>query len=200
MLAVGLTGGIGSGKSTVAKAFESHGITVIDADRIAHELMQPNTDATQKIITHFGNSVQSASNTLDRAALRTKVYDDPQARAWLEALLHPLIREAMQQQRQQANSPYCVLMIPLLIENKRFQTVDRILVVDVPETLQIQRAMARDNLDETTIRAIMAAQVSREARLSNADDVITNTGSLDDLKDAVLVLHQKYSEMTQNPV
>ena len=189
---VGLTGGIGSGKSSIANLFAAEGIEVVDADQVARDVVAPGTPALAQIIDYFGAEFILANGELDRRALRERVFTQAQDKAWLNALLHPLIREEMFTQCRQAQSPYVVLMVPLLIENGLHQLVDRILVVDVPEDIQRQRAMARDNATDRQIDAIMQAQLSRQARLQQADDIIDNSQPLTEVSQQVIELHRQY--------
>lgn len=195
-LRIGLTGGIGSGKSTVAACFEKLGITLIDADQIAREVVAPNTDAYQAILTHFGESILDKHNHIDRRALRQRIFDQTDERRWLEALLHPLIRATMIERANCANSPYCIMVIPLLTESNNADYVDRILVVDAPEALQIARVMARDHIDEAAVKTMMAAQNTRTARIQKADDIILNDGNPTELHERVAALDQHYRTLT----
>lgn len=195
MLKIGLTGGIGSGKSTVAKFFAELGITVIDADDIIHELLETSSYVKQKIIDHFGAKVLTKDDRLDRKALRISIFNDKKERAWLENLLHPLACEIMEKKVKLVKSPYCVLVIPLLFEANLFYLVDRVLVVESSEDRQINRAAIRDQANSAEIKKIMNAQVAREERISKADDVICNDGSLEELKNKVIVLHKKYRDL-----
>lgn len=194
MFIVGLTGGIGSGKSTIARHFSNLGITCIDADQVARDVVLPGTPALSAIAEHFGTKVIQPDGTLDRQALRNKVFDDPTARAWLNALLHPLIRTLMLEQCQRTSGPYCILMVPLLFENNLQSLVQRTLVIDVDEETQIQRTMLRDNSTEDQVRAILATQCSRQKRLVLADDVIENSDVLTEMQQQQLVekLHHQY--------
>ena len=192
MFILGLTGGIGSGKSAVAACFIERGIKVVDADLAARKVVEPGTPALQAIAAHFGNTLLHADGTLDRAALRNIVFNDQQERLWLEQLLHPAIGEWLTQELTSATSPYAILESPLLLETSQRESVEQILVVDVPKALQIERARARDNNTQAQIEAIIAAQMSREARCAKADDIIDNSGSLSDLSPHVEKLHQKY--------
>lgn len=193
---VGLTGGIGSGKSAAAHRFTQLGIKVVDADVCARVVVELGRPALQAIAEHFGGEVLQADGTLNRAALRQKIFTDETERKWLEALLHPLIFEEMWTQLQSAQSPYAVLESPLLIEAGQHAICQRILVVDAPEALQLARAMSRDNNSDEQVKAIMATQASREQRLSKADDVITNDGDLAHLHQQVDTLHQGYVQLT----
>lgn len=195
MLTIGLTGGIGSGKSTVANFFSQLGITIIDSDQIARDVVLPGTPALQTIVTHFGKQILDDHGALDRQKLRELIFQHPEERRWLEKLLHPQIREKMRAAVQQAQSSYCVLVIPLLIETQPNPLVNRILVIDSPEDLQIKRTQQRDRLDETQIQAIMQSQATREQRLAAADDVIHNKGDLKQLEIQVQKLHQRYLQL-----
>jgi dephospho-CoA kinase len=198
MLKIGLTGGIGSGKSTVANLFRLHNVDVIDADKIAREIVASGTPAFKEIIAHFGKKLINKNNELDRTALRNLVFNDPKELEWLNQCLHPKIRAEINRQANNASGPYVILDIPLLFENKLEHLVHRILVVDVPEKVQIDRVMARDNSTEQLVKSIMSKQVSREYRLSRADDILDNTQSLEQLKHKVNELHQKYRVMAEN--
>jgi dephospho-CoA kinase len=195
MFVVGLTGGIGSGKTAVSDRFKAKGITVVDADVVAREVVEPGTAALASIAGHFGQDILRADGTLDRAALRTKVFQDDSERQWLERLLHPLIGESIFNQLAAATSPYAIFVSPLLIETSQRQLAQRILVVDVPVETQIARTMQRDNNDEAQVRAIVAAQATREQRLAHADDVIVNDQGLAHLDSEVERLHQQYLQM-----
>jgi dephospho-CoA kinase len=195
MFVVGLTGGIGSGKSTVSALFESHGITVVDADVAARIVVEKGQPALQKIVAHFGEGVLQEDGTLNRAMLREKIFSNPAERGWLEGLLHPLIFREIQHQLRAASSPYAVVVSPLLVETGQSRLTQRVLVVDVPEELQVERSTARDANSEAQVRAIMAAQASREKRLGYADDVIQNDQSREALANEVKNLHEKYCKL-----
>lgn len=195
---IGLTGGIGSGKSTVAEGFSRLGITVIDADDIAREVVAPGTPALQQIRQKFGDRIVNAQGVLDRKALRTHVFNHAADKAWLNNLLHPLIRQTLLERAQQAVSAYCILAIPLLVENGLAVLVDRVLVVDVDEQVQLRRACARDGSDEQLIRNIMASQASREVRLAAADDVINNNQGVDALPVQIERLHRLYLQLARD--
>ena len=198
MLTIGLTGGIGSGKSTVAKFFAELGIEIIDTDLLAREVVAPGTEGLKEIVAHFGKSVLTAEQTLDRKKIRDLIFQDPLQRKWLEELLHPLIRQKVKERVTQAQSAYCIVAIPLLVESKPNPVIQRVLVVDSPEEQQVVRAHARDNLPLTQIAAIMKTQATRQARLAKADDVIINDKDLAHLKQQVLQLHQKYLTLVAN--
>ncbi|MBI2779751.1 MAG: dephospho-CoA kinase [Gammaproteobacteria bacterium] len=201
MLKIGLTGGIGSGKTTVADCFASLGVPVIDADKIAHGLTTPGQPALQDIVSAFGRDILNDNGQLDRARLRAIVFNDAARRKQLEDILHPLIRAGMRRRIadiETSSTPYCILCIPLLLETGQTDLVDRILVVDTPEDLQYQRVSARNGLPDTEIAAIIHAQAGREQRLAAADDIIVNDGGLDELRQQVLELHQRYMKNSLN--
>ncbi|MDH0747949.1 dephospho-CoA kinase [Pseudomonas sp. GD03842] len=189
---LGLTGGIGSGKSAAAQCFVDLGIHLVDADQAARWVVEPGRPALAQIAEHFGQSVLQADGTLDRAALRELIFQEPQQRVWLEGLLHPLIREEIRAYLARAESPYAILVSPLLLETTQHQMVQRVLVIDVPEAVQIQRTLLRDQTNEAQVRAILNAQASREERLSRADDVIVNDRDPAWLRSEVERLHHFY--------
>lgn len=193
---VGLTGGIGSGKTTVSDLFaENHAITVVDADVIAREVVEPGSKALEKIADYFGEGVINEAGALDRAKLRSLVFGSDVKKDWLNGLLHPLIRETMQYQCEQATSEYAILSIPLLTENKLQSMAHRVLVVDCSEETQLKRASSRDGVGDQQIKSIMQSQASRQERLAIANDVIINEDSLESLVVQIDKLHQKYLEM-----
>ncbi|MGL6553151.1 dephospho-CoA kinase [Aeromonas jandaei] len=193
MYVVAITGGIGSGKTTIANQFAELGIDVVDADVIAREVVEPGTPALEAIADHFGPDVITPDGQLDRRRLRERVFSDPSAKAWLNALLHPLIRSEMQRQCAAARSPYSLLVVPLLVENKLTGLANRVLVVDVDEATQIERTCRRDGVTSEQAKAIIAAQASRSERLAAADDVIENgNGSEMAIKARILTLHETY--------
>ncbi len=196
MLVIALTGGIGSGKSTVAKLFAERGVTIIDTDQLARDVTQAKQPAFDKIVKKFGADIVSPDGGLDRAKLRTLVFADADKRLWLEKLLHPLIRIEMEKQVVSAKPPYCIVIIPLLFETKPNPLINRILVVDTNEKQQIQRTHTRDNISEKDILAILETQVNRHVRLSGAHDVICNDGKLEDLNQQVERLHKLYLSMS----
>ena len=193
---VGLTGGIGSGKSAAAKLFEELGAAVVDTDAIAHELTAPGGAAVAPIRAAFGDEVVAPNGALERPAMRRKVFADAQAKGRLEAILHPMIRAEADRRSAAVRAPYVVLAVPLLVESGGYRSrVQRVTVVDCPEEVQVARVMSRSGLSAEEARAIMAAQVSREARLAVADDVIDNGGELAALRPQIEALHRRYLEM-----
>lgn len=196
-LVIGLTGGIGSGKSAVAGYFSALGITVIDADELAHALVAPGKPAFGQIVATFGPHAVAADGSLDRAFLRRRIFSDTEDKQKLEAILHPLIRERMRQLLATATGPYSIAVIPLLLETGQADLVDRILVVDAPETMQRQRVAERDGLPMSAISDIMASQVDRDTRIAAADDIISNDGDLDALRSRVGELHNHYLELAR---
>lgn len=195
MLRIGLTGGIGSGKSTVAQLFARRGVPVIDTDVIAREVVEPGQPAIAEIERAFGREVLDDAGRLDRAALRRRVFDDPAARARLEAILHPRIRAEVERRLAALEAPYCLVVVPLLVETNFVDLIDRVLVVDADEALQIARTSARDAVPPESVERVMAAQASRAERLARADDVIRNDGTLSDLEHEVERLHARYLAM-----
>ena len=189
---VGVTGGIGSGKSAVTERFAALGITVVDADLAARVVVEPGGPALDSIATHFGQDIIQPDGTLDRAALRQRVFANDSERQWLERLTHPLIGREIRHQLAASRSPYTILSSPLLLETSQKDLADCVVVVDVPEELQLQRTMQRDTNDEEQVRRIMAAQMRREDRLQRADIVIDNANSLAELDDLVAELHQEF--------
>ena len=189
---LGLTGGIGSGKSAAAEHFAALGVHVVDADHAARWVVEPGRPALSQIAEHFGEQVLQADGQLNRGALRALIFSDPEQRRWLEALLHPLIREEIGDNLAQAQSTYAILVSPLLIESGQYTTTQRVLVIDVPQALQIQRTLKRDNTSEEQVHAILKVQASREDRLRHADDVLTNDRDLEALKTEVERLHDFY--------
>ncbi|AZD38201.1 Dephospho-CoA kinase [Pseudomonas chlororaphis subsp. aurantiaca] len=189
---LGLTGGIGSGKSAAAQHFIDLGIHVVDADHAARWVVEPGRPALARIAEHFGDSVLQADGQLDRAALRKLIFEVPQQRLWLEALLHPLIADEIAAHLARAESPYAILVSPLLIESGQYAMTQRILVIDVPQQLQIERTLQRDRISEQQIQAILKAQATREDRLSHADDVLVNDRDLTWLHSEVERLHHFY--------
>ena len=200
MYAVGLTGGVASGKSAVAERFAARGIAIVDADIAAREVVQPGQPALAEIASTFGADMLLADGHLDRAALRRHVFGDDDARRRLEAILHPRIRNALHEDALRAQSPYVVVAIPLLAEGggrTAYPWLDRILVVDVHREVQVARVMSRDNIDTTLAERMLAAQASRQARLAIADDVVVNDGALDELDAHVDALDRRYRKLAQ---
>lgn len=191
---VALTGGIGSGKSTVANYFAAYQVPIIDADSVSHDLCAPNQPALAKIKEAFGESVFHPDGSLNRATLRTLVFSDPQAKATLEGILHPLIREEIGNLVKCANAPYCVVVIPLLAENfKQYSDIlDHVVVLETPSENQINWASKRDHTEKQEIALIAAQQATPEARRQIADTVLTNEGSIEDLQKKVETLHQQF--------
>lgn len=195
---IGLTGGIGCGKSTISDEFARLGITIVDADIIAREVVAPNSPGLSAIITRFGHDIIAADGSLDRAKLRKIIFAEPTQTQWLNALLHPLIRTEIERQLKASQSHYTILSVPLLLENNLDELCDRILVVDVNEATQLERVSSRDNSDIATINAIIAAQIDRPSRLDKADDIIDNSGSIPQSLIQVRKLHHFYTKLTKN--
>ena len=187
---VGISGGIGSGKTAVSERFRSLGIEVVDADVAARRVVEAGQPALGTIADRFGAEILLGDGTLNRPVLRERIFQSAGERRWLESLLHPLINRWIRDGLEAATSPYAILVNPLM--RQRDPRADRILVVDVPECLQIERTMARDGVAESQVRSIIASQLDRRSRLQLADDVVTNDGSLDDLHNAVDRLHEQY--------
>lgn len=192
MLIVALTGGIGSGKSTVADAFARHGVPIIDTDVIARELVTPGQPALTEIAAYFGDEVMTPDGQLDRARLREKIFAEPAQRQALEQMLHPRIRDEVRHRIETLQSPYCLVVIPLFTETGDYPFVDRVLVVDADEDTRIHRTMARDHLSREQVEQILASQSSRAERLALADDIVDNSSEPDELMEQVDKLHQKY--------
>lgn len=189
---LGLTGGIGSGKSAAAQHFRTLGVHLVDADEAARWVVEPDRPALAKIVEHFGAEVLLPDGRLDRAALRARIFQNAEERRWLERLLHPLIRQEICSHLERASSPYAILVSPLLVETDQHKMTQRILVIDVPESLQLERAMQRDQADRKQVEAIIKAQASREERLRHADDVLVNDRDLPWLHNEVERLHRFY--------
>ena len=197
-LVVGLTGGIGSGKSAAADEFARLGAAVVDTDRIAHELTESGGAAIPALERIFGKDMIGPSGAMDRRKMRERVFADAAAKKALEALLHPMIRDESRRRIQAAQAPYVLHVVPLLVESADYRgRFDRVLVVDCPEALQIERVRARSALPEADVRAIMASQATRAERLAAADDVIDNSGTLDALRKQVAALHRKYLQYSR---
>nr|WP_180323040.1 dephospho-CoA kinase [Marinobacter adhaerens] len=191
---IGLTGGIGSGKSTVVRQFGNLGVHWVDADDVAREVVEPGMPALARIAEHFGEDILTGEGALDRAKLRQIVFEHPEERAWLEGLLHPVIREELIRQLHPQNYalPYVLLVSPLLLETDQNQLVERVLVVDVPESVQIERTMARDSNSREQVERIIAAQMPRDQRLAKADVVIDNNQPSDQVATEVRALHEAF--------
>lgn len=195
MLTVGLTGGIGSGKTAVSDAFARLGVPIIDTDLLARELVMPGQPALTEIAALFGTDSLTVDGALDRRYLRSRIFADPTLRQRLENILHPRIRQAVTQRLAALHAPYAIVVIPLLLETGMTDLIQRILVVDAPESLQLQRVMARDHSDEEQARRILAAQIGRHERLAQADDIIDNSGPLSALAAQVITLHDRYQTL-----
>jgi dephospho-CoA kinase len=196
---VGLTGGIASGKSTAAKFFGALGVPILDSDQIARDVVEPGQPPLERLVERFGPKILTADGHLDRPALRDIVFSDPKARADLEALTHPAIGAAMEARAAAAGGPYQILVVPLLVEKNLSSHVDRVLVVDCDEELQLRRLRARDGSTEEQARAILNAQAPRAARLKAADDVITNDADMSAVQTQVAALHALYLELAAQP-
>lgn len=192
---VGLTGGIGSGKTAASDWFKAQGIVIVDADLVSRQVVEPGTPALAAIAARFGTDVIQPDGTLDRAALRRIVFEHPEERRWLEQLTHPLIAQEILRQLAAATSPYAILVSPLLFETGQKSFVKRTLLIDVPEEHQLARTAARDKVGEAQVRAIMAAQMSREERRARADDIVVNEGTLAELHQRLAPLHARYLEL-----
>lgn len=193
MYVVAITGGIGSGKTTVANQFAALGIEVVDADLIAREVVAPGTPALAAIVNHFGPEILTEQGLLDRRVLRERIFSDPAAKSWLNALLHPIIRSEMLRQCAAVSSPYCLLVVPLLVENRLTELADRVLVIDVDEATQIERTCRRDGVSREQAEAILASQANRSERLAMADDVLDNqSGTTETIRERILALHETY--------
>lgn len=192
---IGLTGGVASGKTSVSDRFAELGIEVIDADVIARDLLKPDTGCYQQVVNEFGKQVLLDSSEINRSWLREHIFSDPEAKTALEAIIHPAVRQALLAGSENVASPYCVMSVPLLIEAEMQSLVDRIVVVDVPPELQLERLIQRDRIAPKHAQAMLDAQASREQRLAFADDVIDNSQSLDELDQQIEKLHQHYLKL-----
>lgn len=189
---IGVTGGIGSGKSAATEIFQRLGIGCVDADQVAREVVAPGEPALASIADYFGADLLTSDGHLNRAALRQRIFNNEQERLWLEALLHPLINKRMKQQLATQSSPYTILVAPLLFENDLDRDCDASVLIDVPEDLQLQRVMARDGGTKTQAKAIIARQMSLTEKRQRADYIIDNSGSLAELENAIVALHQDF--------
>ena len=194
---VGVTGGIGSGKSTVCEAFAALGAPVIDTDQVAREVVAPGTPGLAALVVAFGQDILNDQGELDRRRMRQQVFANPALRQQLEAIVHPLIRTGTQKQIEAAGYPYCLVCIPLLVERGGVNRVDRVLVIDVPEAVQIARVIARDELTASEAAAIMHSQASREQRAAVANDMLENSGPLSALRPQIATLHARYLQLAQ---
>ncbi|HED40095.1 MAG TPA: dephospho-CoA kinase [Chromatiales bacterium] len=198
MLVVALTGGIGSGKTTACRLFETLGTPIIDADLIARSLVEPGEPALDEITQQFGSSVLTTKGTLDRKRVRQLIFSDREKRHLLESILHPRIRREMVRRIAELTTPYCIVAIPLLVESGQIEIADRVLVIDTTESEQLQRVIERDEQTEEAVAAIISSQASRAARLALADDIIDNSGDIGHLQAQVESYHQKYLSIAKN--
>ena len=189
---IGLTGGIGSGKTAVSDAFQDLGITIVDADLASRIVVQKGKPSLKKIAEHFGNDILNENSELDRAKLREIIFNSDEEKNWLESLLHPAIANQIQDELKASNSPYTILVSPLLLETNQKEYCNKVLVVDVPVELQVERTLKRDQVSEGQVKSIIKAQISRKNRLEFADEVIINDGSLEELHSTVMKFHQKF--------
>lgn len=194
-LVVGVTGGIGSGKTAATDEFMRLGVDVVDADQVSRDVVEPGSPALEQIATRFGDAILDASGQLQRRALRDIVFSDPAHKRWLESLLHPLIREEIIRRLQQSHSAYTILVSPLLLETGQHKLCSRVLLIDAPESLQLHRTRKRDETTEDAVKAIMDQQMGRQQRLTMADDVIVNDAGLAELHTAVAERHQQYLQL-----
>lgn len=197
-LIIGLTGGIGSGKSEASKRFAERGVLVVDADVVAREVVEPGKPALMQIAEHFGTDILDAKGSLQRGKLREIIFSNSTEKQWLESLLHPIINAEIRRQLAAATSPYAILASPLLLETRQFELVDRILVIDASEQQQLERASKRDKNNEGQIKVIMQTQLSRQERCARATDIIQNHSSIDELGGQVEKFHQLYLELAQS--
>lgn len=195
MYIVGLTGGIGSGKTAASDYFSELGIEVIDADIASRTVVEPGKPALQKIAEYFGADILQTDGALDRALLREKIFSNPEQKTWLETLLHPLIADQVFSELEAASSDYAIFVSPLLIESQQDLICDRVLVIDVPEELQVKRTTQRDSNNPDQVRRMIASQASREQRLAKATDIVVNTGTLDALHKELDRLHSRYQQL-----
>jgi len=195
MLIIGLTGGIGSGKSVASDKFKSLGITVVDADVASRTVVEPGKPALKEIKDHFGSGIITAEGKLDRNKLRETIATDAEERKWLESVLHPKIGEQITKEISESTSIYTLFVAPLLLETNSQEMCSRVVVVDVPKEVQIQRTAERDKVSPNQVEQMVAAQMDREKRLENADDVLLNSGTIEDLEKQVEELHNKYIQM-----
>lgn len=192
---IGLTGGIGSGKSAAANFFQNEGVTVIDADQLAREVIKPNSQGFQSVVDYFGSRIIGEDGSIDRAQLREEIFDDQDKKKVLESITHPLVNDLMSERIASSTSPYLIIMVPLIFETNSMSAYNRILVIDCDVTLQMKRASLRDNNSSEQIQKILDSQCSRSERLSIANDVIPNNDSLENLKTRSLAMHKFYLEL-----
>ena len=197
MLIIGLTGGIGSGKSVASDKFKSLGITIVDADVASRTVVEPGKPALKEIEDHFGSGIITAEGKLDRNNLREIIATDPEERKWLESVLHPKIGEQITKEISESTSVYTLFVAPLLLETNSQEMCSRVVVVDVPKDVQIQRTAKRDKVSSNQVEQMVAAQMKREKRLEKADDVLLNSGTIEDLEKQVEELHKKYIQMVE---
>lgn len=197
-LVIGLTGGIGSGKTTVANGFSALGVPVIDTDTLARELVEPGQPALDEIISTFGSEAITADGHLDRDYMRQLIFSNSHRKSQLEAILHPRIRQRVRALLADIRSPYCIVVIPLLLETRQTDLVDRILVIDSPEKEQLTRVAARDSLSDNAIKAIINSQVDRNTRLAAADDIIVNDRGMSELTGYIQKLHRHYMDIAHD--
>ena len=195
MLIIGLTGGIGSGKTAASDLFKSLGVTIVDADIVAREVVEPGRPALNSIVEYFGKSILKENHYLDRAKLRSIIFSDPLKKQWLENLLHPIIRKEIKKQLNASNSSYAILVSPLLLETDQSTMVNRILLIDVPPDIQIERASKRDNNSVQQIQKIIDSQLPRDVKLKKSDDVICNDKNIAELEKKVKQQHAFYLEL-----
>ena len=197
MLIIGLTGGIGSGKSVASDKFKSLGITIVDADVASRTVVEPGNPALKEIEDHFGSGIITAEGKLDRNNLREIIATDPEERKWLESVLHPKIGEQITKEISESTSVYTLFVAPLLLETNSQEMCSRVVVVDVPKDVQIRRTAKRDKVSPNQVEQMVAAQMEREKRLEKADDVLLNSGTIEDLEKQVEELHKKYIQMVE---
>ena len=196
MITIVLTGGIASGKTTVSDCFARLGVPIIDTDLIAREVVEPGQPALDRIVEVFGDDFLDPEGQLDRQKMRQAIFSDPEQKSRLEAILHPLIAKEVARHVKELDGPYCILVIPLYAQSSAYTWIDRVLVVDVEEEVQIERVMVRDQISRNQAKSILSAQTSRQDRLALADDVIVNSGSLAELQGKVEALHNTYLKLT----
>ena len=197
MLIIGLTGGIGSGKSVASDKFASLGITVVDADVASRTVVEPGMPALKEIESHFGSEIIAGDGQLDRTKLREIIASDAEERKWLESVLHPRIGEQIAKEISESTSPYTLFVAPLLLETNSQEMCSRVVVVDVPKEVQVERTAERDEVSTDQVEQMVSAQMEREKRLSKADDVLLNTGTIEELEKKVEELHEKYLQMAE---